>query len=113
GVVTLTFVRTCPGRAAFTFFPSVARACVHLREVVARSLSGAHGLSPPRPPLRGRVEGGRGGVSHAQLPRFPSPLIEPDVRISRIRLSDWFHGQAPGRGPRRTRRYPGGAPRCL
>ena len=24
-------------------------------------------------------------------PRFPSPLIKPDVRISRIRLSDWFH----------------------
>jgi hypothetical protein len=23
-------------------------------------------------------------------PRFPSPLIEPDVRISRIRLSDWL-----------------------
>ena len=23
--------------------------------------------------------------------RFPSPLIEPDVRISRIRLSDWLH----------------------
>ena len=25
------------------------------------------------------------------LPRLPSPLIKPDVRISRIRLSDWFH----------------------
>ena len=25
------------------------------------------------------------------LPRFPSPLIKPDVRISRIRLSDWLH----------------------
>src|SRR6185436_6162224 len=24
-------------------------------------------------------------------PRFPSPLIKPDVRISRIRLSDWLH----------------------
>ena len=24
-------------------------------------------------------------------PVFPSPLIKPDVRISRIRLSDWFH----------------------
>jgi hypothetical protein len=23
--------------------------------------------------------------------RFRSPLIEPDVRISRIRLSDWIH----------------------
>ena len=28
--------------------------------------------------------------------RFPSPLIEPDVRISRIRLSDWFHAEAHG-----------------
>src|ERR1035438_2402213 len=28
--------------------------------------------------------------------RFPSPLIEPDVRISRIRLSDWFHYEAHG-----------------
>src|SRR6266568_1611366 len=24
-------------------------------------------------------------------PRFPSPLIKPDVPISGIRLSDWFH----------------------
>ena len=31
--------------------------------------------------------------------RFPSPLIKPDVRISRIRLSDWLHRQ----GPRRRR----------
>src|SRR5215471_15624038 len=26
--------------------------------------------------------------------RFHSPLIEPDVRISRIRLSDWLHLEA-------------------
>jgi hypothetical protein len=26
--------------------------------------------------------------------RFRSPLIEPDVRIYRIRLSDWFHTKA-------------------
>jgi hypothetical protein len=25
---------------------------------------------------------------------LPSPLIEPDVRVSRIRLSDWLHRQA-------------------
>ena len=25
------------------------------------------------------------------VPRLPSPLIKPDVRISRIRLSDWLH----------------------
>jgi hypothetical protein len=27
-------------------------------------------------------------------PRFPSPLIEPDVRNYRIRLSDWLHRKA-------------------
>jgi hypothetical protein len=26
--------------------------------------------------------------------RFHLPLIEPDVRISRIRLSDWLHSPA-------------------
>src|SRR5271166_2361246 len=34
----------------------------------------------------GRVEDGRGSLGHAATLRFPSPLIEPDVRISRIRL---------------------------
>jgi hypothetical protein len=36
-------------------------------------------------------------------PRFPSPLIEPDVPISGIRLSDWLHCKAhsgAGRGRR-------------
>ena len=28
--------------------------------------------------------------------RFPSPLIEPNVPISRIRLSDWLHRKAHG-----------------
>ncbi len=32
--------------------------------------------------------------------RFPSPLIKPDVRISRIRLSDWLHLKAHGMAPR-------------
>ena len=36
----------------------------------------------------GRVEDGRGSLGHAATLRFPSPLIEPDVQISRIRLSD-------------------------
>src|SRR5256885_10754354 len=40
------------------------------------------------------------GVQTCALPistlRFPSPLIKPDVRISRIRLSDWFHRAAHG-----------------
>ncbi len=37
------------------------------------------------------VEERRGGLGHAASLRFLSPLIELDVRISRIRLSDWFH----------------------
>jgi hypothetical protein len=32
--------------------------------------------------------------------RFPSPLIEPCMRISGIRLSDWIHPKAHGGGPR-------------
>src|SRR6516162_7818536 len=44
----------------------------------------------------GRVEDGRGSLGHAATLRFPSPLIEPDVRISRIRLSDWLHREAHG-----------------
>ena len=42
----------------------------------------------------GRVEDGSGNLGHSATPRFPSPLIEPDVPISGIRLSDWFssHG---------------------
>src|SRR3954447_12857618 len=52
----------------------------------------------------GRVEDGRGGLGHAASPRFPSPLIKPDVRIARIRLSDWLHRKAHGGGPRCTRR---------
>ena len=41
--------------------------------------------------------------------RFPSPLIEPDVRFSRIRLSDWFHFKAHADRPTcsvRNRRTP-------
>jgi hypothetical protein len=38
--------------------------------------------------ILGRVEDGRGSLGHAATSRFPSPLIEPDRRISRIRLSD-------------------------
>jgi hypothetical protein len=42
----------------------------------------------------GRVEDGRGSLGHAATLRFPSPLIEPDVRISRIRLSNWLRREA-------------------
>jgi hypothetical protein len=57
----------------------------------------------------GRVEDGRGNLGHSASPRFPSPLIKPDVRISRIRLSDWLHLVAVGGGPmciRRSRSTP-------
>src|SRR5262245_3272258 len=42
------------------------------------------------------VESRMGAVAWGRwpAPRFPSPLIEPDVRISRIRLSDWLHPKA-------------------
>jgi hypothetical protein len=43
---------------------------------------------------KGRVEDGRGSLGHSATLRFPSPLIEPDVPISGIRLSDWLHRKA-------------------
>ena len=33
---------------------------------------------------------------HLATLRFPFSLIEPDVPISGIRLSDWFHRRAHG-----------------
>jgi hypothetical protein len=57
-------------------------------------------------PTSVRVESRTGAVA---LPRFPSPLIKPDVRISRIRLSDWLHLAAVGGAPmciRRSRSRP-------
>src|SRR5262249_28464218 len=52
--------------------------------------------STGNPRLRGarRVEDGRGRLGHAATRRFPSPLVEPDVPISGIRLSDWLHREA-------------------
>src|SRR5207247_6189379 len=43
-----------------------------------------------------RVEEGRGGLGHAATLRCPSPLIKPDGRVSRIRLSDRLHHGAHG-----------------
>ena len=42
------------------------------------------------------VESRTGAVAGGLWPtlRFPSPLIEPDVPIAGIRLSDWFHREA-------------------
>jgi hypothetical protein len=70
---------------------------------------------PRRSPPRSRseaasprrvVESRKGAVAWAVAasPRFPSPLIKPDVPISGIRLSDWLHPEAHGGGPRWTRR---------
>ena len=55
---------------------------------------------------RWRVESRRGAVAWALWAslRFLSPLIKPDVRISRIRLPDRLHLKAHGGGPRWTRR---------
>ena len=68
------------------------------------------------PPLANRaigahVESRKGAVAAAMAAslRFPSPLIKPDVRFARIRLSDWLHCKAHGgalRWPRRSRRTP-------
>ena len=62
---------------------------------VSRALSGDRAFSADcsanltqRRGVRSRVEEGRGSLSYLQSPRFPSPLVKPDVRISRIRLSD-------------------------
>ena len=52
--------------------------------------------------IHGRVEEGRGGLGRSASPRLPSPLIKPDVRVSRIRLSDWLHRRAHG-GARKAR----------
>jgi hypothetical protein len=44
--------------------------------------------------------------------RFPSPLIEPDVPLASIRLSDRFHQRAHGRSPEGvTRRWTPSGPK--
>ena len=52
------------------------------------------------------VESRRGAVTGGHWPslRFHSPLIEPDVRISRIRLSDRLHGRTHDRQSSSCRR---------
>jgi hypothetical protein len=51
------------------------------------------------------VESRMGAVAWGLWPtlRFPSPLIEPDVPISGIRLSDWLHREVHGEQTNRTR----------
>jgi hypothetical protein len=38
------------------------------------------------------------GSDNEASSRFPSPFIKPDMRISRIRLSDWLHRETHERG---------------
>ena len=57
------------------------------------------------------VESRMGAVAWGLWPtlRFPSPLIEPDVPISGIRLSDWLHREVDAgavRGKRSRRSKP-------
>ncbi len=47
---------------------------------------GWHRIEPFFAKLQSRVEEGRGRLGHAASLHFPSPLIEPDVRISPNRL---------------------------
>ena len=56
-------------------------------------------VDPDRPVTEG-VESKKGAVTggHAASSRFPSPLIEPDLQISPIRLSDQLHLKAHGLG---------------
>ncbi len=58
----------------------------------------------------GRVEERRGDWGHAPSFRFRSPLIEPDMRISRIRLSD-KHSCLRPRQVTRQPRQPNQSPR--
>ncbi|MFZ1093455.1 MAG: hypothetical protein WAN75_30280, partial [Xanthobacteraceae bacterium] len=55
---------------------------------------------PRELPWRPAVESKKGAVTggHAASSRFPSPLIEPDLQISPIRLSDQLHLKAHGLG---------------
>jgi hypothetical protein len=46
------------------------------------------------------VESRMGAGADAEAPsRFPSPLVKPDVPISGIRLSDWFHRRLTNEAP--------------
>jgi hypothetical protein len=85
-----------------TRHPGNARGGQPLTEAVMIGISGTQGSpsSAQAPGTLGRVEDGRGGLGLVATPRFPSPLIKPDVQISRIRLSDWLHLTAHGGAPR-------------
>jgi hypothetical protein len=72
---------------------------------VVHAADGGIERSALKPLLVVAVESRMGAVAdHSVLPRLPSPLIKPDVRISRIRLSDWFPCKAHGGNPVAERR---------
>jgi len=89
-----------------------------LRAIVAlepwSDLSGCHARRPRQRSSGNAVESRMGASTGATAPpRFPSPLIKPDVPISGIRLSDWLHRRltnarpsAPGVAPPPWNRTP-------
>ena len=94
----------------------VGRASTPARAGPPGPATGRRGRRP-----QGRVEDGAGTDAEAP-PRFPSPLIKPDVPISSIRLSDWLHRRltyarpvAPGgeRPPKVHTPVPQGTGGCL
>src|SRR4029450_7457842 len=85
--------------AALGFLPCCQQETILALDASAPSPLGQIWLGAPCSVVHRRVEDGRGGLGHAATLRFPSPLIKPDVRISPIRLSDWFHRAAHGGGP--------------
>src|SRR5208282_3099539 len=94
--------------ADFGLDPGVAAAWRPYIETCIAAFSLFASSSNHRRPARQcgcRVEERRGCKPLGQ-PRFPSPLIKPDVRISRIRLSDWFRCEAHGGNPTAELRGP-------
>jgi hypothetical protein len=74
----------------------------HRRPLTSMSaIAGIAGMCR-RPKIDVEVESRMGAVAWGlwPTPRFPSPLIKPDVRISRIRLSDWLHREVHGENGR-------------
>ena len=91
----------------------VAPESAHIFTARLKVMPGGAGFSLRRASVRlgsSGVESRMGAVRDLlAVARFPSPLIKPDVRIARIRLSDWFHLEAFGGGPMwtwRSRRTP-------
>src|SRR5689334_2517299 len=104
-------VITPPSKAAITWRPSTgaksnspALHSVGIGELLCSAISlcrrRTFADSEPRCTYT-RVESRTGAAAAL---RFPSPLIKPDVRISRIRLSDWLHPAAIDGAPMWSRR---------